>query len=526
MALFIGSDASESIRADFVTASVTSDPPGSFTSDADDVVYAGGGDDSIATVGGDDEVRGGLGDDQAMLGAGNDIFIARHDESNGVDEGFDIVNGGNGFDRYSWSGRVYALEVSISFSAEGLSFGGFYSSGPQERWALLNEIEVFELSGNLRNFSFRELSDHSLKRIELELGAPGSFADSLNFQAGAGDTSLVVNQRESLVTIAGLGPAVRIANMSDDALVLSTGLGDDTVDASTLGDGVARLSIYGGEGSDTLSHGRSAAGVASDLAAAETLEGFGRYFLNSFENLTGSRFGDILLGDEGANRILGGGGNDRLDGRVGADLMNGGAGNDDYFVDDEGDAIFEGEAGGTDEVYSPISYALAANVERLTLGGGDLAGFGNLLNNIIVGGGGDNLLRGGGGGDRLDGLAGNDRLSGGAGLDRLTGGDGNDWFLFETAPASTNADTITDFDGGDDTIFLDRDSFGNIPAGALAADAFVLGTSARDQEDRVIYDAATGRLFFDADGEGGSAAILFARVDAGTELGSGDFRGF
>jgi hypothetical protein len=526
MALFIGSDASESIRTDFVTGSVTSDPPGSFTSDADDVVYAGGGNDSVATAGGDDEVRGGLGDDQAMLGAGNDVFIARHDEPNGVDEGYDVVNGGTGFDRYSWSGQVYALEVSISFSAEGLSFGGFYSSGPQEIWALLNEIEVFELSGNLRNFRFRELSGHSLKRIELELGAPGSFSDSLNFQAGADDTSLVVNQRESLVTIAGLGPAVRIENMSDDGLVLQTGLGDDIVDASTLGDGVARLSIYGGEGSDTLSHGRSAAGVTSDLAAAETPDGFGRYFLDNFENLTGSRFGDTLLGDEGANRLLGGGGNDALDGRAGADLMNGGAGNDDYFVDEGGDAVFEASAGGTDAVQSAISYSLGANVERLTLGGGDLAGFGNQLNNIVTGGGGDNLLRGSGGSDRLSGLAGNDRLAGGAGIDRLTGGDGRDWFLFDTAPAGTNADTIVDFTAGEDTIYLGGGSFAGIPAGALAADAFVLGTSAQDEEDRVIYDAATGRLFFDADGGGGSAAILFARVDAGTELGNADFRGF
>jgi hypothetical protein len=36
--------------------------------------------------------------------------------------------------------------------------------------------------------------------------------------------------------------------------------------------------------------------------------------------------------------------------------------------------------------------------------------------------------------------------------------------------------------------------------------------------DRILYDKASGNIFYDADGGGGSAAVLFARVTAGTEL--------
>jgi hypothetical protein len=47
--------------------------------------------------------------------------------------------------------------------------------------------------------------------------------------------------------------------------------------------------------------------------------------------------------------------------------------------------------------------------------------------------------------------------------------------------------------------------------------------SALDREDKIIYNAKTGGLFYAADGRGGVKAIHFASVDAGLALMANDF---
>jgi len=46
-----------------------------------------------------------------------------------------------------------------------------------------------------------------------------------------------------------------------------------------------------------------------------------------------------------------------------------------------------------------------------------------------------------------------------------------------------------------------------------------------DGDDRIVYNAATGQIFYDADGISGAAQVLFATVTAGTALTSADFYG-
>ena len=53
--------------------------------------------------------------------------------------------------------------------------------------------------------------------------------------------------------------------------------------------------------------------------------------------------------------------------------------------------------------------------------------------------------------------------------------------------------------------------------------AFHKGTSAADASDRIVYDQAAGKIFYDADGTGAAAQILFATVTAGTPLTHADF---
>jgi Ca2+-binding RTX toxin-like protein len=46
----------------------------------------------------------------------------------------------------------------------------------------------------------------------------------------------------------------------------------------------------------------------------------------------------------------------------------------------------------------------------------------------------------------------------------------------------------------------------------LKAAAFFIGTVAHDADDRIVYNKATGALFFDVDGSGAHAAIQFATL--------------
>lgn len=73
---------------------------------------------------------------------------------------------------------------------------------------------------------------------------------------------------------------------------------------------------------------------------------------------------------------------------------------------------------------------------------------------LLHGGDGNDELFGGEGDDVADGGAGNDQIDGRGGNDTLTGGQGRDLFLYY-ARVDNGDDTITDFDGADDTILLD-----------------------------------------------------------------------
>ena len=122
------------------------------------------------------------------------------------------------------------------------------------------------------------------------------------------------------------------------------------------------------------------------------------------------------------------------------------------------------------------------------------------------------MLAGLAGNDALFGLSGNDVLKGGPGRDTLTGGAGKDAFVFDTTPnTAANVDVLADFSVKDDTVWLDNAVMKAVGKnGKLAKDAFVLGKKALDAEDRIVYDKASGNLFYDADGTGKIAAIKLA----------------
>jgi Ca2+-binding RTX toxin-like protein len=96
--------------------------------------------------------------------------------------------------------------------------------------------------------------------------------------------------------------------------------------------------------------------------------------------------------------------------------------------------------------------------------------------------------------------------------------------VFNTAPGAGNVDAITDFNVVADTIRVENSVFAALgAAGTLTADKFHIGAAAHDASDRIIYNAANGRLYFDADGAGGAAQIQIATLAPGLLLSNADF---
>lgn len=186
-------------------------------------------------------------------------------------------------------------------------------------------------------------------------------------------------------------------------------------------------------------------------------------------------------------------------------------GNNSYIVTHSSAVILERAGEGYDTVMSSVSYALQADasIEQLRTtsdtGTTSINLTGNSLAQTIVGNAGSNVIDGKSGADALWGLA------------------GADSFLFSSQLGSGNVDRIHDYSVRDDTVRLDDAVFAGLRLGALPSDAFVKSSSAKDAEDRIIYDPKTGNLYFDPDGAGGLAQVHFATLTPGLGLTSGDF---
>ena len=222
-----------------------------------------------------------------------------------------------------------------------------------------------------------------------------------------------------------------------------------------------------------------------------------------------------MVGGGGDDTLIGGAGNDTLIGGAGADSMVGGSGDDTYYVDNVGDVIDDYPDEGQDLGIASISVDLrdyGQHVEDLTLtGSADLDGEGNARDNTIIGNAGDNAL---------DGAVGDDTLIGGGGNDTMTGGSGVDTFQFNDP--NDGVIEITDLDlGAGEQLSLNAAGFEAIVTAAgntLHAKEFHLGATATAAEHRILYDAGSGAVFYDADGNGGAGAVQFAQITAGLAL--------
>jgi serralysin len=320
----------------------------------------------------DNVLTGGGGNDRLLGGAGNDILIGG--------AGIDTAYGNTGDDTFKiangWAGGA------------GEAFFGGAGSDTLDTSGLtgLSATETNLADGTF--YSPDEMASLDLSSIENFIGS-----DASDTVTGSGEVN----------TLSGKGGADFLYGLAAND-TLDGGDGDDLLD--------------GGDGSDTASYAAAGGSVTVSLliAGAQATGGAGSDTLISIENLTGSAFADTLTGDANANII---------NGVAGADVMSGGAGNDTYFVDNTGDNVVEGAAGGTaDSIYSSVTYALSGRfVETLTLtGSAAINAYGNSQANTLIGNSGANALVG------LDGA---DILDGGAGADKMDGGNGDDTYYVD-----------------------------------------------------------------------------------------------
>lgn len=185
-----------------------------------------------------------------------------------------------------------------------------------------------------------------------------------------------------------------------------------------------------------------------------------------------------------------------------------------YVVKSGTTGVIEGVGGvGTDIVKASVSYTLSKGSEIEVLRTANDSGTAaiNLTGNEF--------------GQQLVGNRGANKIDGKGGNDMLTGGAGKDTFLFTSSlDAAKNVDTIKDFRPIDDTFSLNHLVFQGLAVGNLAPGAFALGSTASQADDRILYDKATGFLYFDRDGSGTAYnPIHFATVTAGVNLTAADF---
>ncbi len=322
-----------------------------------------------------------------------------------------------------------------------------------------------------------------------------------------------------------------------DTIIDSTVIDDNTQLYEVTGSKPMNDILQGLDGNDTLYGGNLqddiSGGLGDDLLYGE----------NDEDLLYGESGEDTLFGGQGKDTLQGGDDDDVLnggDGDLAVDVLIGGSGNDTYYlsygkmdtIDDKG-LITD-----RDTVIIPYqinSYQLSTNIENAVISEGTQKSnlIGNNADNSLTGNQGNNNLSGNVGADTLFGGLGNDKLVGGSGddaltgdigSDTLTGGIGQDDFIFANKPSKDSIDNITDFTTRDDVINLDNAAFQKLSnVGEFNSRNLVINDVAIDKNDFIIYNKATGALFYDADGSGAAAPVQIAVLGVELPLTSDNF---
>jgi Ca2+-binding RTX toxin-like protein len=465
-----------------------------------------------------------------------------------------------------WDVTQYnSSSITISDGLHTQRFFGSFTFNYGRAYGNVSETEYYE--GGKLIFSVTGMSSgfNDASRLQSHAETNGDTQATYAYVLGGNDS---ISGSSSKDVLAGYAGADKLDGKAGADILLG-GAGNDTYYVDNTGDKVyettSTTSTTNAGGIDKVVSAVSFSlaaykGVAFvehlTLSGSSAINGTGNSLANK---ITGNGAANTLNGGSGNDVLRGAAGNDKLYGDSGADTMLGGAGNDTYYVASTGDKVYETisttsttNAGGIDKVVSSVSFSLAAYkgvsfVEHLTLSGSSaINGTGNGLANRITGNGAANTLKGGSGNDSLSGgngsdtlygekgndtlygNSGNDLLRGGAGSDLLYGGTGKDVFRLDAAlSASTNVDRIRDFSVADDTIQLENAIFTRFgtKTGTIASGNFKASTSGRatDSNDYILYETDTGKIFYDADGNGAGGSVEIALVGTQLALTAADF---
>lgn len=426
---------------------------GGTSSDGDDVLSGMGGNDLLVGFGGQDYLNGGSGADTLEGGFSSDTLVGG--------SGADVIDGGDGTDWVDYSASDAGVTVLFSGAAQG------------------GDAEGDQL-------------------ISIERFTGSEFADLLQ---GTGGNNVLRGNGGNDALVGGGGVDTLYGDLGNDTLV---GSGGDRLEG---GDGSDRYIVRAGDGA--LDFGASGYDVAQLAGSGgATLEvGFwvGVERVNgtsgqdsivaivSAENLvlSGNGGDDFLRGGTGDDTVIGGSGADTLWGGQGSDSMIGdgqdsldGEGGADAYIFFQGDVIQDSGDAGFDIARLASGAGGVADLsgwsglERINGNSGDdimdasafttglvLEG-GNLGDDVLITGSGNDTIYGANGADALLGNGGNDALIGSNGADTLNGGTGNDFlnggsgadvFEFE---AGFGADVIVGFEDGTDV--LDVSGYGGL----------------------------------------------------------------
>ncbi len=348
-------------------------------------------------------------------------------------------------------------------------------------------VETIGLTGNYSGVNFATSYDSHYGTLITESNPTGNVASFLKKPSSIADTNKYIisdttaNISAKLNTLQTSINKLAIISQTDSASVLSISAAQSSADHAVLAKiiGAYNLTITGTSAADKLfdtvySHATLTGGKGIDIF-----------------NVTGT---DTIID-------LGNGGADILT------VAKGGIAN--ATINTAWTATADTINNGTVNISTA---GLAVNLSAVTKG---TSGY------KITDTGGATTLIGSALGDLIIGSTGNDTLAGGLGNDTLTGGTGNDFFVFNTLPNNkTNVDLITDFVSGKDHLQFSKAIFTGITTAAgtglgttLTAKEFVSSTTATSgttATSHLIYNTATGGLYYDADGNAKGAAVEVA----------------
>lgn len=355
----------------------------------DNIMTGGESGDTLSGLAGNDILSGGNGDDMLIGGLGSDF-----------------LSGGGGIGDYaSYINATTGVIVSLANPSvnTGEAAGDTYN--------LIERLEGSRFNDTL----IGDAGNNTLRG--------GAGADVLN--GGLGSDYASYTTATTAITASLANPGINTGDAAGDTYVSIESLAGSGFNDVLVGDGFDNTfqgnlgadHIDGGAGFDYASYFNATMGVTASLAdsAINTGEAAGDTYVQ-IEGLTGSAFGDVLIGNGGDNWLLGGGGADQLDGGSGFDYAaygNSTIGLTASLIDPSANT---GEAAG--DVYTSIEGLSGSSYNDILIG--------NAGNNTLSGGFGNDSLTGGDGNDQLVGGSGDDFLDGGAGADSLTGGDGTD----------------------------------------------------------------------------------------------------